>query len=1164
MEEDIRIIKLYRQALLGSGKEHKTEDNKDNIRYLYVTDYFTQLTVEKKKISDSFSEIVSLDRDETENGETVAAQSYVLYYSASMMETYEKTERGMAGRCDPFDGVDTGEYPFLSIIQVHITPEILHRMEKAEAVLAEEDIVLKPFLDDLYETIGEYRKRNEEFVFRIYHVLSAGDFAVVIRSRNPRSCFEVSSRLRKRVAGCGSCGKERLAMYKTYTLLAMERDISEETVGKIVEKTGRDKVIVRVCYSCSYWSDWGEAGEEPQVALTDQAFSGLNGRYDCITELTIAEFFMLYPLILQCRTGGKADGQQYRKIEAEGTDRVKKIAALLKQGKLSYLNERYVVADLERIYQGMAGEENLTDKISLKHQENMMMLEDCTEKRIENLKNKLEATREKLKEFSRLHRNVLQYFNLLENLLASCGIINGQSDTRIYARGLLEQLEIVEDSLAAYIKIYQRTGEFSEFAEMMMDYLREAVHVLDCYAEYIRNNNMQSLQTPNYNIESKMGMEKILIGYSEYLRQYIQNYQKGFRMAGVTGDYEKEFCPVMIPDLSRTDIGVEVLFPEWRIEHNIPEAEGEPPLFKETGLEHNITETEEEKKNRRKTLLVVTCSALKELSDMPMLMAILGHEVAHQFRYEERECRNQVVLSMLVWDYAEAAAKQMVQAARMEEDALLMVKEQLQQIFRMALAGAIEAWMLEKEDTDWMNMPLDMFEREYYTMLDSFIGAWNYRSEFVRKIKIFMKDLEMGYCHDEKVLVDNLKKINENMNWERGKGKEAKEEIERSLKEIISSYKNRMEGDEYGDIIGKEIDEEYEKLCFYLENIFYELSDKMPKRLEEKFFSEVYEKAAEAWEEIGNRYRKKNMLFKFRAWTMAGRYYGLDLKGKAGRKEGESRLKKAFLSVWLSKEDWGMPDVLISRYREITSDISMCCILKLSLFGYVNLCTLVMWREILEGQFNISRMATVIYVMGTVSEEDVSYGELCNRIFQDLISYAEENWMGSERGRENFIQSTVSQMPIKNDGNYLVYEDAEEILKQEKEMAEGKQEQDFFRHLELLLQFFEKITMKGYGYVQELRESTALLEDYRRGAKTLQKVRKAIEGERDQNVSIKKWLDMSDSISHYLENTHYQVGSVREEEINSKSMNYLLWLYYCRRMNNARNKVWEGGETDAD
>ena len=67
----------------------------------------------------------------------------------------------------------------------------------------EKGIVLEEFIDDLYAILDGFCRDygRDKFVFRIYQVLSAGDFAVAVKSRYPETSFELSSRIRSRVAG---------------------------------------------------------------------------------------------------------------------------------------------------------------------------------------------------------------------------------------------------------------------------------------------------------------------------------------------------------------------------------------------------------------------------------------------------------------------------------------------------------------------------------------------------------------------------------------------------------------------------------------------------------------------------------------------------------------------------------------------------------------------------------------------------------------------------------------------------------------------------------------------------------------------------------------------------------------------------------------------------
>lgn len=297
----------------------------------------------------------------------------------------------------------------------------------------------------------------------------------------------------------------------------------------------------------------------------------------------------------------------------------------------------------------------------------------------------------------------------------------------------------------------------------------------------------------------------------------------------------KEFYPVIIPDLNRTDIGVE---------------------------------------------------ALKELSDTPVLMSILGHEVAHQFRYEDREKRNRAILLMLVYDYAEAIAKQIVRAANIEEDARLLTKESLQDLFQKALAKPIERWMRRWEkENGWADKSLGAFEVEYGRLRSEFIAAWNYRGELERIIEIFVKNLEKEHQCDKDILEEN---------WEEIKNiiKSVKNPLQRSSGEIgeiktrLGLIANAYTASCKQESEEEEIEFEYSKMFYNFENVSYDmlveygLSDGLPEQLSTVFWGSVYRCAVYLWEKKSQEYRENSDFSMFRAWNSVGRYFGLGLEGK--------------------------------------------------------------------------------------------------------------------------------------------------------------------------------------------------------------------------------------------------------------------------------------------
>lgn len=299
MNTEIRIIHLCRGTIVEKQKGKA---------YFFATDYFDTLIAEEKKLSDTFCSIMNLDTD-TGNGEITSAQSYTLYFSDKMYEKYEKKEQ-QKHKASPFE--NGKNLNFLSIIQVHITPEVLRRMEYKNGSLCKEenDIVLESYLDDLYNILDTYCKNNEEnnFVFRIYQVLSAGDFAVVVKSQYPETSFEISTEIRRRVAGKigenGEIGASTWALYKTYTLLTMEHNLTD--VKQLVNRNGnKGRFVIRGCYSCHYWACQREVEEFMRCnSLKIPAdIAGLNGRYDFSIELQEESFYHIYEEVINYKCG---------------------------------------------------------------------------------------------------------------------------------------------------------------------------------------------------------------------------------------------------------------------------------------------------------------------------------------------------------------------------------------------------------------------------------------------------------------------------------------------------------------------------------------------------------------------------------------------------------------------------------------------------------------------------------------------------------------------------------------------------------------------------------------------------------------------------------------------------------------------------------------------
>ena len=114
---------------------------------------------------------------------------------------------------------------------------------------------------------------------------------------------------------------------------------------------------------------------------------------------------------------------------------------------------------------------------------------------------------------------------LLSRLIDMCGTLNGLSDMRIYCTLVLNYLEVLMNNLNHYCNGINKHERY-ELVSYMDSALGSMIYILNAYIDYVRNNNLQSLQTPNYNIESNLSLEKYLIGYSGFIEELLQCYKQ--------------------------------------------------------------------------------------------------------------------------------------------------------------------------------------------------------------------------------------------------------------------------------------------------------------------------------------------------------------------------------------------------------------------------------------------------------------------------------------------------------------------------------------------------------------------------------------------------------------------------------------------------------------
>lgn len=964
MGEDVRIIRLIRKTIFG--EKNLQNSSTQGLNEYFVTDYFDIMRVEKGDVHASFTSMLGILPEETD-GVDIAVHGFALYCSEEMMELEKENSRCK----DPFQSANK-KMPFLSIIQVHITPEIMARMPKGESA----ERFLDRIYQDLHMAMNEYGEstehQTEKFIFRIYKMLSVGDFAIVVRSSNEEISFGISSYLRRRVSN-----SSKIVFYKTYTIFTLGDEVIECNFDEQCN-VREDRFVLRCCYSNLYWRSGETVNaylEQKKLSFEDKPY-GLNGRYDFSVRVTRKQFLELLSDIRDYKETGHLDlGEDYVDDECQTApdDIVKYMRYLMNNSYLSYINERYLVA------QGVSENKPVKNNFSIVSireaaETEEIFLDTKITELYKVVKGHYKQVCSEIKHNVEFRKNIWYYMGLLGKQIDRYYGISGFSDTRIYSIMLLKQIDVILGLINEYTMLYKAAedesgSEESEKGAMLNrleDDIRESVCALDNYAQYIRSRNLQSLQTPNYDLESEMSLEKILIGYSEFIKTFMDFYPKWGGMENTV------WFPVVVPRLEEKDVSVRRLFPKG----NMNDWENEK-IIRSTC-----------QKEPDSGIVVISVPIIEKLGNVETMVTSLIHEMAHQFRYEEREERNDALLKYLVHNVMREITYDVIQKIMEETDTIEFYYKFGRTMTKILTDVYLEInyeYQDEKLKYSFREAPLSNFEYCFRKDLYDTFDHWEKKDQIDDAFHDFLKKLMQYYQGEDSRLLEAVEVMDGLIvNVKKNKGlhdkddKENKENKEKDPYEQIVSCafgiswmcackREHLTGCNSWDATAflkwvKEIEvPSYEELwCKVFPKASLMVSENdiaskiyknfrdfsiwiydncgnegKAKDYENKqktvFLKKAYEKLCQEWKGAG--IQEELLSDNDSIISLIGRAMGIDCEAKENFKFFERRMTLSIvqnLKLIAERADWR-----IDKYREETADIFMCNVMGLDPFGYM-------------------------------------------------------------------------------------------------------------------------------------------------------------------------------------------------------------------------------------
>ena len=531
----IKMLNLYRCS------SEEMEMSETDVKY-FSMDYFDGIKVEDINVKDG-DEIPTLGtcmgiKADANRKKGISHQRYCLVSEA--------------------DFKNRSEYPLLTIIQIFINPDLYQASEFADTCGDDEDrrISCANCMHRVKEHIEKTMcGQHETIEFEVYRLLTEGDFAVLVWSKNVHDAYDVSTLVRN-ISISDSLDNPTFtdsALF-SYSITGVWNQDNLETKADTNWNDyldPKDKVAVRFQYS----PEFRTAGMENDKQLIKE-FLGtgyrLFGRYDHQILLEPQQFQELYPYIAAYKLGVEPD--EWQDTDEIQNDVVKVTASMMKKGYISYINEKLLLGYLDDPCLG----KKVSSVWKVKIEKPWKELRENNEEMIQKGRKLWKKVKERLDIYYQSYRNMQEYVRLIGRFYRVLNEMNQLMELRISTANLLKQMNMMLNSLLNYLDFTERyKWDRRIVAANIGGYLKQGIYAVEIFMRYVRNINLQTMQTPNYDLQTNVCVEKVLLAYSQMLRPLTEEIHDGEKAGLYLG---RTLYPIVVPSMATKDLTVGVLF----------------------------------------------------------------------------------------------------------------------------------------------------------------------------------------------------------------------------------------------------------------------------------------------------------------------------------------------------------------------------------------------------------------------------------------------------------------------------------------------------------------------------------------------------------------------------------------------------------------------------
>ncbi|MDF2544756.1 MAG: hypothetical protein K0S47_4474 [Herbinix sp.] len=603
---ETHVLKLFRT---NNGSIHSTAESDDkksrseiskvlqNQREVYfMFDYFDLMTYEVlNEESKKYVNFLGMEESFDDlNFRGVTEKLLALYRHEEQgvegaLVSKEDHNQELAAHSEEF----LSKTPFIGIIQIGIHPKAYQDNQEQDAFLTKCEL-------DIQLVIDKVKASYSSSKYFLLHTLTSGDFCLIVKSEDIHCIYQLAGSIGTYIS------QQEYPLFTTYTNVGVELKMAADRLSfltfgnETIKKCMKDRYTLRFSVKTNYINKLmtclKESKNPSEYQTNTNELRGLFGRYDFLIRLNISQFSILYPYLCDYKLGIQEQESFDEEVE-QGDSLINTLISGIRKGYIYNLNERVLT---EPYMDAPEAAQQATLKVNY----------------IQDLKDDYIWLKDHGNEFNIVRRNFIDTMRVLKELIHIYASLRFGTDSYLNGKIQYTYLKVLFDNLKRALPNFpQGKGNDLDGMDLKRHYVYDfklCVEAINQFTRFLQNINMQTVQAPQYEIQTKIDSEKLIIAYHEYMYQYLDTYYKmGNR---------PHFLPIIYPDASVDKVEVQVPFSE--------------------GYQYDVDGT-------MSFFVICRVPSFEYFGRVYEMIPWLTHEIGHSMRILKRDERNDQLLEII-------------------------------------------------------------------------------------------------------------------------------------------------------------------------------------------------------------------------------------------------------------------------------------------------------------------------------------------------------------------------------------------------------------------------------------------------------------------------------------------------------------------------------------